>query len=392
MDRPDPRAELQTKDGLEWWEWEREDGVRQIHLTGKGCLTDADTDALAGEFLTESNYAVLLKDEDADVYRPEAVSALAMFDGGESEPVEERLLVSIRRGAFPKSLTRPAWEILRKAAHSSKNRGYAAGKATAEGLGKDPSRFISRGGATARYLTQDGMLSETSESNMVLSGIVGNFNSTPRNPYCRQTAFTRDNFDGFLTAMPLVEEANLAFKKLVPTRWENQHRFVQETGLVKKGWALGNTVFSTITVNKNYQTGTHKDAGDFLRGFGNLMVLEGPTHRYRGGHTVFPKFRVAVDLREGDFLGMDVHEWHGNTALSSAVEGEDDWERISVVCYVRVDMTKCGTQEEESQKQEVWQQRWRNPLEQHAFRLEEDRVHQEGLAYASSVLFNTEET
>lgn len=390
MDRPDPRAELFSKDDLEWWEWRREDGVRQIHLTGKGCLTDAETDALAGEFLNESHYAVVLRDEDADVYRPEAANALEFF-GGESDPDDLRLL-SIRRGAFPPEVTRPAWEILRKAAHSSKNRGYAAGKATAEGLGKDPSRFISRGGATARYLTEDGMLSETSESNAVLSGIVGNFNSTPRNPYCRQTAFTRDHFDKFLNAMPLIENVNRSFREIIPSRWTNQRQFVEETGLVQKGWTLGDTVFSTITVNRNYRTGTHKDAGDFLRGFGNLVVLEGPTHRYKGGYTVFPKFRVAVDLREGDFLGMDVHEWHGNTSLGPAVEGEDEWERISVVCYVRVDMTKCGTQEEESQKHEVWQQRWRNPLEQHAFRLEEDRLRQEGLAYASSVLFNTEET
>ena len=396
MNKPHPLAELNTKNGLEWWEWNRpEDGIRQIVLTGKGCLTDPQAAALAGEYLDGSYYDLLLRPEDgdADVYKPEVIGALDLLMGGSEGALEEsRLLLSIRRKRFSPHLCATARESLRAAAAPSRNRGAAAGKADPEKMKRDSSLVLSRGN-TANYYTKDGLLSNTSESNQVNSGIVGYFNSTPRNPYCRQTAYTRDHADKFAEAMPFLEEVNAAFRQVSPLRWDAQNRYVtEEAGLRGKGWILGDTVFSTVTVNKNYRTGCHQDAGDYHPGFGNLTVFEGPGHRYVGGYTVFPKFRCAVDLREGDFIGMDVHEWHGNTEMKAAVPGEDDWERVSIVCYVRVEMAKCGTPAQEEAKRKEWSQTWRNPVEQHAFRLEEERHIQEGLAYASGVLFSTEET
>ena len=44
-----------------------------------------------------------------------------------------------------------------------------------------------------------------------------------------------------------------------------------------------------------------------------LVVLE--KGNYKGGCTGFPQFGVCVDVRQGDFLGMDVHEWHCNTKI-----------------------------------------------------------------------------
>lgn len=360
-------ATLKEKNGLEWWEWRRpEDGILQIQLTGKGVLSEAETDKLGGTFLDDTSYEILAGDESVDIYRP-VVRELADEWGLRPVPKpEELLVVSLRKKALPSELTVPAHKILRHAAGTSKNRGLAAGFATAEGLGKDPSRFVSRGGATAGYLTEDGYLSRTSESNQVLSGIVGHFNATPRNPYCRQTSFTRDRFDEFMSAMPFIEAINAQFRQCIRGRWEKQNEFCRQARLGEKGWMLGSTVFSTITVNKNYRTGVHKDAGDFEQGFGNLTVLEGGEHKYKGGRTVFPRYRIAVDLRTGDFLGMDVHEWHGNTLLSSVEEGKDDWERISVVCYVRVKMEQCGSVEEETEKFERWKNTtFKNPSQRH---------------------------
>jgi len=379
IDPPHPDfAELKNRDGLEWWEWKRpEDGVLQIQLTGKGVLSDVETDKLGGHFLDDSAYVILAHNEDVDIYKP----MKKVVEGVENpfDDRESRLLMCLRKKVFPKRITDPAYGILRRAAGTSKNRGMAAGIATAEGLGKDPSRFISRGGSTAGYLTEDGHISNTSESNQVLSGIVGNFNWTPRNPYCRQTAFTREHVTEFAMAIPFFEAINVKYKECIPERWENQRQFVSDEvsvqkgvesivtdSLTKKGWMIGDTVFSTITVNKNYRTGVHKDAGDLPNGFGNLTVLEGED-KYEGGRTIFPKYRCAVDLRTGDFLGMDVHEWHGNTEMKSAVEGKDNWERISVVCYVRVDMLKCGTvSEEKVREKNFFDTRFKNPKERHA--------------------------
>ena len=83
-------------------------------------------------------------------------------------------------------------------------------------------------------------------------------------------------------------------------------------------------------MNKNFQTGIHKDAGDFKDGFGNLTVLQNGD--YEGAYTVFPQYGVGIDVREGDFLAMDVHEYHANTSI---ILKDDKSARISFVCYLR---------------------------------------------------------
>ena len=68
----------------------------------------------------------------------------------------------------------------------------------------------------------------------------------------------------------------------------------------------------------------------------NLIVCE--KGRYKGGCTGFPQFGVAVDVRHGDFLAMDVHEWHCNTKL---IPIDKDYTRLSLVAYLREQMIKC---------------------------------------------------
>jgi hypothetical protein len=110
----------------------------------------------------------------------------------------------------------------------------------------------------------------------------------------------------------------------------------------KSDWVVPGTAFTTITVNMNFRTAVHKDAGDLKQGFGVLSVLEAGD--YSGCYLVFPQYRVAVDMRSADVLLCDVHEWHGNTPL---VGKKGKYQRISVVLYYREKMFKCGTAEEE---------------------------------------------
>jgi hypothetical protein len=49
---------------------------------------------------------------------------------------------------------------------------------------------------------------------------------------------------------------------------------------------------------------------------------------YSGGLLVFPRYRAAVDLHNGDVLICDNLETHGNTGIVS-----DDFERLSIVAY-----------------------------------------------------------
>jgi hypothetical protein len=56
------------------------------------------------------------------------------------------------------------------------------------------------------------------------------------------------------------------------------------------------------------------------------------------GYTGFPRYGVCVDVRMGDFLAMEVHDWHCNTPLKGISK---DYTRLSVVCYLRENMYKC---------------------------------------------------
>ena len=84
---------------------------------------------------------------------------------------------------------------------------------------------------------------------------------------------------------------------------------------------------------------------------------------YHGGYTLFPQYRIGFDLRTGDFLAMDVHEWHCNTELyeteadkkinaalprihkddlETGTQGaERPFTRVSFVCYLREKLQKC---------------------------------------------------
>ena len=55
---------------------------------------------------------------------------------------------------------------------------------------------------------------------------------------------------------------------------------------------------------------------------------------YTGGYLGFPRWGICVDVRQGDFLAMDVHEYHSNTPIIG--DG-----RLSVVCYLRKKMINC---------------------------------------------------
>ena len=101
---------------------------------------------------------------------------------------------------------------------------------------------------------------------------------------------------------------SLQIKCLRNPQYKKQLERAQQTKFV-----IEDTALSTITINYNWRTGLHKDAGDYPEGFGNLLVCE--EGKYEGGYLGFPQFGVCFDVREGDFLAMDVHQWHSNTKI-----------------------------------------------------------------------------
>lgn len=200
------------------------------------------------------------------------------------------------------------------------------------------SRGAASGGSHKR-VNQDGTVGNITVGNKVTSGNVGYMDASAMVRYCRKTAFAREHFDKFQAGVPFVEYIDGLYKQHCPEHYARQIAIARGTN---KNYRIGETSFTTVTVNKNFRTACHQDAGDYREGFGNLIVYrEGD---WTGGYFVLPEFGVAIDLKNTDVLFVDVHRWHGNTEI---ITTDPNWLRISFVMYFREYMYKClGPKEE----------------------------------------------
>lgn len=188
----------------------------------------------------------------------------------------------------------------------------------------------------------------------VASAVVGALETAAQQKYCRLTMWTGQHLSQYEQLGHLLRPMSAALAHHVPDRYTAQAEHVSAT---HRDYIVPGTVFSTITVNNTYPTGVHTDAGDLAAGFSTLACLRRPG--YSGGLLVFPEWRVAVDMHDGDLLLMDAHQWHGNTRMlcthGQADEAMRDCcgaERISVVAYYRQKMTACGSLAAERAKAE----------------------------------------
>lgn len=196
-------------------------------------------------------------------------------------------------------------------------------------------------------LIRDTFISDTTYANQVNSGLAGFFDRYPRIPYGRETSYTAHNYEKYELCFPFMRKLASEFKKMMPQRHAFQeacaNRIDERFRVAGK-----DTPFTTITVNKNFRTAAHRDAGDLHEGFSNLTVVA-KDKNWTGGYLVLPEFRVAVDIRPGDVLLINNHGGiHGNTELLPP-EGKtlDDMERVSLVCYFREKMLELGSYEYE---------------------------------------------
>jgi hypothetical protein len=193
----------------------------------------------------------------------------------------------------------------------------------------------------------------------VSSNILGSFDPAGTFKFCRLTAWTGRHLPQWKLLQPVLQRVAAMLAEHVPDRYAAQREEIDRT---HPDWVVPGTPFTTITVNNTYPTGVHTDKGDLDKGFSTIFTLRRGS--YTGGVFVFPEFRVAVDLQDGDLILMDAHQWHGNTALvCSCGERRTSFcdvcgaERISVVSYMRTAMTRCGSEAEENQKAITYRER-----------------------------------
>ena len=98
----------------------------------------------------------------------------------------------------------------------------------------------------------------------------------------------------------------------------------------------GLTLASLFQTNSNFEFVIYEkeESLNLNEGFGNLVVVEDHENpnTYQGGCLGFPQYGVCVNGRTGDFLAMDVHEWHCNTEFISN-NNTDIWNfnRLSII-------------------------------------------------------------
>ncbi|MBT6252690.1 MAG: hypothetical protein HOI84_05230 [Flavobacteriaceae bacterium] len=141
----------------------------------------------------------------------------------------------------------------------------------------------------------------------------------------RETRFSAAHPDKFQKALPLIKSIDNFYQKMLNKFYKKQRQKADETH-----FKIPETSFTTITTNINFQTSIHKDSGDDEEGFGNLAVIENGS--YTGAETCLSQYGIGIDVRQGDILFMDVHEWHGNLPM---FPNSKDATRMSIVCYLR---------------------------------------------------------
>lgn len=255
----------------------------------------------------------------------------------------ETLLVFLKN-VIPNNIAFEAYKVFRKATAVSNNRGQAAGPLPPELKTGDKIDGLTVGKVRGNRfwpLRKDGTLSNSPKARAVYSSIVGYADRYSRIPYCRTTEFTRKYFEEYKKTLPYVKYIGDLFKRYIPERYEPQKKAWYNT---HEDFKIPETPFTTITVNKNFRTACHYDAGDLKEGFGNLGVLQAGD--YKGAYTIIPKYGVGVDVRSCDLAFFDVHELHGNTEIKPIGNAE----RISIVAYFREKMTECGSASQELER------------------------------------------
>ena len=363
---------------------------RQKTLVVEKIYSDDEIKSKEGQWFDESHIKYPIVNSNTDVYR--------LDDKG-----IKHLLLKFRKNVIPDSLIKTGWDSYKDLAKASRGRGASAGPIDVNSQYWGKRKLVDTKKWSTGYLNPKGLelhdslspldeselcakcdefnikrkddmhkeqliialikkqggISKMKVNNQVASNPIGfyesgkNFADLP----CRLTHFTRTNFEKYNNGLPFIQHIDKLFKKLIPEA-HNKQLVRADT---KPHLKIPKTAFSTVTINRNFRTAMHRDAGDFRDGFGNLTVIE--RGKYHGGYTIFPQYGVAIDLRNNDFVAMDVHQWHCNTPMYETEEDKafnetldyafkdnpevgtagiyEKYTRISFVCYLREKIANC---------------------------------------------------
>jgi hypothetical protein len=260
-------------------------------------ITDAKAEELKNTFV-KSKQIKLILNNDADVYT-----------------IDEKLLLRFRKNKLSDTNISDFYDnIIDFAMTPTSNRGSASGSKN-KNVKENPKIMTNIIGFFDTFSPRQKMKMKTLK--LKVEG------SRP----CR---FNTQFPEKYKKTIPLIKEVDELYKKYIPMSYKKQYDKAKQTY-----FRVDKTSFTTITTNVNFQTTIHTDKGDDAEGFGNLVVIE--NGKYTGGETCFPQYGIGVNVRTGDVLFMDVHQWHGNLPV---IKDDPDAKRLSIVCYLRHNVWK----------------------------------------------------
>lgn len=278
-----------------------------MHTTVAACvLSEAEQEAWMGRFPSAKDYD----------------SALTLRTTGQLRRPDGTLLACLIKRGIQDDAGRMMYRAIHDKIQGTNNRGTASGQRHVAGVKADGTRS-----------------STNRTPKAVRSSVIGYYDRYPRIPYCRRTAFNESHPERFAACVPAIQQADAALRTHAPDRWRAQRDMADQT---HPDFLIQGTTFTTVTVNKNFRTAGHRDAGDLPQGFGVMTYYR--SGKFEGGHLVFPAYRAAIALDTYDVLLFDAHEVHCNTAVRPY---NDDWERITCVHYYRKNMYYCGSAAQE---------------------------------------------
>lgn len=163
-----------------------------------------------------------------------------------------------------------------------------------------------------------------------------------RIPCCRATAFTRKETKAWSRQKLLLEHMASVMQMYAPMKYMTSIDYIKR---IHPDYHVDKLPFTTTAVNLSVRAGYHRDKGDYKDGIGSIAVLmKGVCINWK---LVLPEYRVALDIGDRDIILFDPHLLHATTEGSGIGEMYKDWNRISVVGYIRERLVNCLSFEDE---------------------------------------------
>tara|TARA_R110002051_G_scaffold169520_1_gene240131 strand:+ start:1043 stop:1948 length:906 start_codon:yes stop_codon:yes gene_type:complete len=192
---------------------------------------------------------------------------------------------------------------------------------------------------------ENGEIAKRCQSNMVRCGVAGYFDKTADLP-CRMVGWSQRNLEKHKGLIPLCKTISDNFKTMCPSIWEYQRAYGEDNA----DFLFEGSIFSTLTLNYDFRTACHKDKGDLVNSLSTLTILEDEKDNYDGFYLGLPEYQICFDIRDGDCLIFDAHEYHCNTEYNvksdklpiDTMTNKPFAGRLAIVAYLRNGINLCS--------------------------------------------------